>query len=102
MQHSFTTATLTASALALTGALASASPAAAAPAGNAPSCVAVWQTTGTITKTGYARNDCGRRLRLKIKWARGTDGACHTVDPGRTIYSKVARGPRTFDGADSC
>jgi len=75
---------------------------AASPAGNAPSCVAVWQDTGTITKTGYARNDCSGRLRLKIKWARGTDGSCHTVDPGRTIYSRVARGPRTFDGADSC
>ncbi len=75
---------------------------AAAPAGNAPSCVAVWQTAGSITKTGYARNDCDHRLRLKIKWARGTDGSCHTVDPGQTIYSQVARGPRTFDGADTC
>lgn len=75
---------------------------AAIPAGNAPSCVAVWQRTGTVTKTGYARNDCGRRLRLKIKWAHGTDGRCYTVDPGQTISSKVSRGPRTFDGADLC
>jgi hypothetical protein len=80
-----------------------ATPAAAAvPAGNAPSCVAVWQTKGIVTKTGYARNDCRYRLRLKIKWARGTDGDCSTVDPGRTISSKVARGPRNFDGADIC
>ncbi|MEO3889492.1 hypothetical protein [Nonomuraea sp. B5E05] len=100
MRH-ITRAALTA--LTLTATFASAPPAiAAAPAGNAPSCVAVWQTTGTFTKKGYARNDCDRRLRLKIKWARGTDGACHTVDPGHTIYSQVARGPRTFDGADTC
>ncbi|MGI5271181.1 hypothetical protein ACQEUU_18640 [Nonomuraea sp. CA-218870] len=85
------------------GILTAAGPAVAAvPAGNAPSCVAVWQTKGTVTKTGYARNDCGRRLRLKIKWARGTDGSCRTVDRGRTISSKVGRGPRTFDGADLC
>ncbi|MGW2217886.1 hypothetical protein ACWCSD_23125 [Nonomuraea sp. NPDC001684] len=77
-------------------------PAWGAPAGNAPSCVTVWQNTGTITKTGYARNDCGYRLRLKIIWARGTDGACQTVDPGETIYSRVPRGVRTFDGADTC
>ncbi|MFG1946751.1 hypothetical protein [Nonomuraea sp. NPDC048826] len=83
--------------------LPAAGPAAAAvPVGNAPSCVAVWQTKGTVTKTGYARNDCGKRLRLKIKWARGTDGDCYTVDPGETISSKVARGPRAFDGADVC
>ncbi|MEV4468094.1 hypothetical protein [Nonomuraea sp. NPDC049504] len=75
---------------------------AVAPAGNAPSCVVVWQTTGTITKTGYARNDCSRTLRLKIVWAHGTDGQCHTVRPGGTIWSKVARGVRTFDGANSC
>lgn len=75
---------------------------AAAPAGNAPTCVTVWQTTGRITKTGYARNDCGRTLRLNIVWARGTDGECYTVRPGETISSKVARGVRTFDGADTC
>ncbi|MEU8361181.1 hypothetical protein AB0C27_34720 [Nonomuraea sp. NPDC048882] len=75
---------------------------AAVPAGNAPSCVVVWQTTGTITKTGYARNNCGRTLRLKIIWAHGTDGECRTVGSGGTIWSKVARGVRTFDGASSC
>ncbi|MFG6192141.1 hypothetical protein [Nonomuraea sp. JJY05] len=84
-------------------ALASSRPAqAAAPAGNAPTCVTVWQTTGRITKTGYARNDCGRTLRLNIVWARGTDGECSTVRPGGTISSQVARGVRTFDGADTC
>jgi hypothetical protein len=75
---------------------------AAAPAGNAPMCVAVWQTTGRITKTGYARNDCTSRLRLKLKWARGTDSACQTVDPGETIWHQVPRGVRSFDGADTC
>ncbi|MFI7131506.1 hypothetical protein ACIBQ1_37920 [Nonomuraea sp. NPDC050153] len=75
---------------------------AAVPAGNAPACVTVWQATGRITKTGYARNDCGRTLRLNIVWARGTDGECYTVRAGETISSKVARGVRTFDGADAC
>ncbi|MFF4415560.1 hypothetical protein ACFYY8_23760 [Streptosporangium sp. NPDC001559] len=71
--------------------------------GNAPSCVTVWQKTGRITKTGYARNDCrGRTLNLKIVWAHGADGSCHTVRPGGTISSKVARGGRTFDGANIC
>ncbi|WP_043614188.1 hypothetical protein [Nonomuraea candida] len=100
MRHTARTAL---TALAFTCALAAAAPGAAAmPAGNAPSCVAVWHNTGTITKTGYARNDCGHRLRLKIVWAHGSDGACHTVDPGQTISSKIPRGPRTFDGANSC
>lgn len=75
---------------------------AAAPAGSAPICVAVWQSTGRITKTGYARNDCKSRVRLKIKWARGTDSDCQTVDPGQTISSQVPRGVRSFDGADTC
>ncbi|MEU0569003.1 hypothetical protein ABZ297_27010 [Nonomuraea sp. NPDC005983] len=75
---------------------------AAAPAGNAPSCVTVWQTTGTITKTGYARNDCGETLNLKIVWAHGADGQCDTVNPGQTISEKVPRGVRTFDGASTC
>jgi hypothetical protein len=84
-------------------ALASAAPAqAAVPAGNAPMCVVVWQTTGTITKTGYARNDCSQTLRLKIVWAHGTDGQCFTVNPGGSISSKVPRGVRTFDGASTC
>ncbi|MEV0970875.1 hypothetical protein [Microtetraspora glauca] len=74
----------------------------AIPAGNAPSCVAVWQNTGTITKTGYARNDCGYSLNLKIVWANGVDGSCQTARPGDTIKSKVPRGPRNFDGADRC
>ncbi|WP_049574330.1 hypothetical protein [Nonomuraea sp. SBT364] len=99
--HPFTRTSLTAAAL-VCGALAPAAPALAAPAGNAPECVAVWQSTGRVTKTGYARNDCGKRLRLKIVWARGTDGACFTVDPGQTISSQVPRGIRTFDGANSC
>ncbi|MEQ4718065.1 hypothetical protein [Nonomuraea sp. B19D2] len=62
----------------------------------------VWQTTGTVTKTGYARNDCGETLHLKIVWAHGADGQCFTVNPGETISSKVARGVRTFDGASIC
>ena len=94
--------TLTLACCTLTAATLPAHAAAALPAGNAPSCVTVWQTTGTITKTGYARNDCGRTLRLKIIWAHGTDGDCHTVNPGGTIWSKVARGVRSFDGANSC
>jgi len=95
--------TLTALAVACCALGAAAAPAQAkAPAGNAPSCVVVWQTTGTATKTGYARNDCGRTLRLKIVWARGTDGPCSTVRPGGTIWAKVARGVRSFDGASTC
>ncbi|GAB2957673.1 hypothetical protein ACFMQL_38970 [Nonomuraea fastidiosa] len=74
----------------------------AAPEGNAPMCVAVWQTTGRFTKTGFARNDCKTRLRLKIMWGRGMDGDCQTVDPGKTISSQVFRGVRSFDGANTC
>jgi hypothetical protein len=74
----------------------------AIPAGNAPSCVTVWQQTGTITKTGYARNDCGYTLNLKIVWAHGVDGSCRTARDGVTISSKVPRGPRNFDGANLC
>jgi hypothetical protein len=65
-------------------------------------CVTVWQTTATLTKTGYARNDCGHTMGLKIRWARGADGDCRTVHPGETVWSKVARGIRAFDGADTC
>ncbi len=70
--------------------------------GNAPTCVTVWQHTGRITKTGYARNGCRGTLNLKIVWAHGADGACQTVKPGRTISSQVPRGVRTFDGASTC
>ncbi|MFI7448747.1 hypothetical protein ACIBQX_14720 [Nonomuraea sp. NPDC049714] len=84
--------------LALQGAAA----ASAIPTGNAPSCVTVWQNTGTITKTGYARNDCGRTMNLKIVWAHGVDGSCQTARAGDTISSKVPRGPRNFDGAGLC
>jgi hypothetical protein len=76
--------------------------AATIPMGNAPSCVTVWQNTGTITKTGYARNDCGETMNLKIVWAHGVDGSCQTARPGDTISSKVPRGPRNFDGASRC
>jgi hypothetical protein len=76
--------------------------ASAIPTGNAPSCVTVWQTTGTITKTGYARNDCGETMNLKIVWAHGVDGSCQTARAGDTISSKVPRGPRNFDGASRC
>jgi hypothetical protein len=78
-------------------------PAAAAHAlGNAPSCVRVWQKVGRVTKTGYARNDCGRRLNIKIVWAHGADGSCQSVPRGWTISHKVPRGVRTFDGASRC
>ncbi|KAB8188572.1 hypothetical protein FH608_043155 [Nonomuraea phyllanthi] len=98
------TVTAVLSALAVTCCAVAATPPAwaAAPAGNAPSCVTVWEKTGRITKTGYVRNDCGSKLRLKIKWARGTDSACQTVEPGETIWSQVPRGIRSFDGADGC
>ncbi|WP_067176641.1 hypothetical protein [Microtetraspora niveoalba] len=76
--------------------------ASAMPTGNAPSCVAVWQQTGTITKTGYARNDCGYSMNLKIVWSHGVDGSCQTARPGDTVKSKVPRGPRNFDGANLC
>ncbi|WP_248958771.1 hypothetical protein [Sphaerisporangium perillae] len=75
---------------------------AARPLGNAPRCVAVWQKTGSIHKTGYARNDCGYRMNLKIVWAFGKDGSCRTVAPGQTIKHQVPRGPRNFDGASKC
>lgn len=74
----------------------------AVPMGNAPTCVTVWENVGTITKTGYARNDCDYTMGLKIVWAHGTDGSCHSVRPGGTISSKVPRGVRTFDGANRC
>lgn len=76
--------------------------AAPAYAGNAPSCVAVWVSQGTVTQTGYARNDCGSNVRIKISWNFGADGACWTVEPGYQISSKVARVPRVFNGADNC
>jgi hypothetical protein len=72
------------------------------PVGNAPSCVVVWESVGTISKTGYARNDCGHNMNLKIIWAHGVDGPCRTVGPGHTLGHKVPRGARTFDGANTC
>jgi hypothetical protein len=75
---------------------------AAAPVGNAPQCVVVWEKIGRITKTGYARNDCRKRLRLKIVWRHGADSGCRTVYPGGRLEHKVPRGPRIFDGADLC
>ena len=83
-------------------ALQSTATAATIPMGNAPSCVTVWQNTGTITKTGYARNDCDETMNLKIVWAHGVDGSCQTARAGDTISSKVPRGPRNFDGAGLC
>ncbi|MBF8186158.1 hypothetical protein ITP53_10435 [Nonomuraea sp. K274] len=74
----------------------------AIPAGNAPTCVTVWQETGLVTKTGYARNDCSYTMDLKIVWAHGVDGSCQTARPGATVSSKVPRGPRNFDGASRC
>jgi hypothetical protein len=70
--------------------------------GNAPACVAVWVTQGRITQTGHARNDCGRRMNLKIIWAHGGDGECRSVGAGETLTSQVAKVPRTFDGASTC
>jgi hypothetical protein len=70
--------------------------------GNAPDCVAVWVTQGRITQTGHARNDCGRRMNLKIIWAHGGDGSCRSVGAGETLTSQVAKVPRTFDGASTC
>ncbi|WP_188190558.1 hypothetical protein [Nonomuraea sp. SYSU D8015] len=78
-----------------------AAPAQASTLGKIPGCVSVWQTTGKITKTGYAYNGCKYRVRMKIVWGWGGDGPCTTVSPGGTIYSKVARGKR-FDGAKTC
>lgn len=98
-----TGAALTASGLLVASLLALPGQAAAAvTAGNAPTCVTVWEHTGRITKTGYARNDCDYSLNLKIVWARGTDGPCETVRPGQTISTQVPRGVRSFDGASRC
>lgn len=103
MRTSLITLVAATSLLALPGAATAATASAtAAPAGDAPSCVTVWQRTGTVTKTGYARNDCGYTMNLKIVWAHGVDGSCQTARPGATISSKVPRGPRNFDGAGRC
>lgn len=89
--------------LPLTQAPASAGVAApAAASGNAPRCIAVWQRTGSVTKTGYARNDCGSRMNIKIVWAHGGDGPCSSVAPGQTLKHRIPRGPRSFDGASTC
>ncbi|WP_433501214.1 hypothetical protein ACQP1K_13395 [Sphaerimonospora sp. CA-214678] len=77
-------------------------PSAVPPLGNAPSCIAVWQRTGNVTKTGYARNDCGNRMNIKIIWAHGADGPCRSLAPGQTLKHKIPRGPRNFDGASTC
>jgi hypothetical protein len=70
--------------------------------GNAPTCVRVWVTRGTVTQTGHALNQCGRSLNLKIVWAFGVDGPCRTVSNGGELKSKVAIEPRVFDGANTC
>lgn len=70
--------------------------------GNAPSCVRVGVNRGTITQTGWAENQCGYAMNLKIIWAWGADGPCSTVNPGGKISSKVAIEPRVFDGASTC
>ncbi|MER6950153.1 hypothetical protein ABT294_39660 [Nonomuraea sp. NPDC000554] len=70
--------------------------------GNAPSCVQVWETKGNVTKTGWARNNCGHALNLKIVWANGGDGSCRRVENGGSIGHTVARWPRRFDGAGLC
>ncbi|RSN14267.1 hypothetical protein DMB42_06955 [Nonomuraea sp. WAC 01424] len=70
--------------------------------GNVPGCVAVWRTTGWVRQTGHARNDCGSRIRMRIDWAFGPDGSCRTVDPGRTLTSRVPKAPRRFNGAVYC
>lgn len=70
--------------------------------GNAPSCVRVWEKKGTISKTGWASNNCGYALNLKIVWANGSDGPCRYVANGARISHKVSRVPRRFDGAGRC
>ncbi|GII02139.1 hypothetical protein [Planobispora takensis] len=68
----------------------------------APDCVVGWVNRGTITQTGYAQNQCGYAMRLKVIWARGADGTCFWVEDQRTISSKVAKEPRRFDGVGLC
>lgn len=82
--------------------LVAAAPAQASALGKVPSCVSLWQKTGSVTKTGYAYNGCGRWMNMKIVWAHGSDGSCQSVPPKGTISSKVPRGVRTFDGAKYC
>ncbi|MBB5778248.1 hypothetical protein AB0K16_14530 [Nonomuraea jabiensis] len=86
----------------LTAAPTSAVAEAAKAQGNTPACVAIWQKSGWVKKTGYARNDCGRRMRYRIDWSYGADGRCFTVDPGQTISSTVPKAPRKFNGASYC
>ncbi|MFF4419137.1 hypothetical protein ACFYY8_41955 [Streptosporangium sp. NPDC001559] len=91
--------------LSAAGLVLAASPAQAQPAqamGNAPGCVTVWQKAGTFSKTGYAKNNCNRTLRLKIVWKYGGDSQCKSVRRGQTLSHKVPRVPRKFDGANSC
>lgn len=71
-------------------------------AGNAPGCVAVWSSKGTLTQTGYARNDCSYTVRIRIDWSFGADGECWTVNRGGSIWSKVPITPRKFNGAANC
>ncbi|MFF4622190.1 hypothetical protein [Nonomuraea jabiensis] len=70
--------------------------------GNTPACVAIWQKSGWVKKTGYARNDCGVRMRYRIDWSYGPDSRCYTVDPGQTVSSTVPKTPRKFNGASYC
>ncbi|MET9064452.1 hypothetical protein ACWDR1_21190 [Streptosporangium sandarakinum] len=70
--------------------------------GRVPTCVDVWSKSGKVYKTGYARNGCKGTIHMKIVWAHGPDGPCQTVRSGGTIYNRVPRFPRTFDGAKTC
>ncbi|MGW8985957.1 hypothetical protein ACWGQ9_25265 [Streptomyces parvus] len=81
------------------------SSAAAAPlgaTGTAPTCVTGWVSKGTLTQTGHARNDCNYNVRVKIVWAFGADGACHSLGKGGHLTSKVPIQPRRFDGINNC
>jgi hypothetical protein len=82
--------------------LVAAAPAQASTLGKVPACVKVWQQTGTIRKTGYAYNGCGRWMNMKIVWAHAADGSCQSVAPGATLKSRIGRGPAMFDGAKYC
>ncbi|MDJ1134835.1 hypothetical protein [Streptomyces iconiensis] len=80
-----------------------ASPASAkADAAAAPSCITAWVKKGTLTQTGYGRNDCSSQKRYKIVWAFGADSACVTVKKGQTLKHKIPIAPRRFDGVKSC
>lgn len=80
-----------------------AAPAATASTADGPNCtLETGQETGRFTKTGRVTNNCPYFRKLKIVWARGSDGPCQWVPPHGTLRHTIARGIRKFNGAAQC